>query len=340
MIIDFISVTAYQSWLTNINLTIHYHFIYAIVLAAASKYKINCMHFSLFKDARYFQIIFQSVFLVYGILYLHWNADWFLYGTYFITSITTQFICEIVFNKNKLKIFSAAWFLKLQAGIPSALISSFGLSLLLKTNHYYIAAFAAFISIVSKYLIRINGKHIFNPSALGIVAAIYFTGNAWISPGQWGSNMVILFGVLSLGFIVTTRVQKIDVSLAFLITFGGLLYVRQITYLGWPMDFFIQSISTGSLLLFTFFMITDPKTTPNHSIARIIWAMAVAAVAFYLTTFKFINGAPIWVLVFAQPLVPVLDKLFKAKPFQWANNKKLTPKENRFLQAVYTHAVM
>ena len=293
-----------------------------------------------FKDARYFQIIFQSIFLGYGIFYLHWNAEWWLYSTYFGTSIATQFVCEIIFNKNKIKIFSRQWWNKLRMGIPSALISSFGLSLLLKTNHWTIAALAAVISIASKYIIRINGKHIFNPSALGIVAVLFFTSKAWISPGQWGSGIVILFAVLSLGFIVVTRVQKLDVSLAFLGTFGLLLFTRQIIYLGWPMDFFVQSISTGSLLLFSFFMITDPKTTPDHPVARIVWSIAVAAVAFYLSTFKFMNGAPIWVLIFAQPLVPVLDKLFKARKFQWKPSKKLNPEETQFLQSVYTHSVM
>ncbi len=294
----------------------------------------------LFKDARYFQIIFQSVFLGYGIFYLHWTAEWWLYGTYFGISITTQFLCEMIFNTSKIKIFSGSWWNKLRIGIPSALISSFGLSLLLKTNHWTIAVLAAVISIASKYIIRFNGKHIFNPSALGIVVVLFFTGQAWISPGQWGSGIVILFAVLSLGFIVVTRVQKLDVSIAFLGTFSLLLFARQIIYLGWPMDFFVQSISTGSLLLFSFFMITDPKTTPNHSVARILWSMAVAVVAFYLTTFKFMNGAPIWVLIFAQPLVPILDKLFKARRFQWKTSKQLNPEETRFLQSVYTHSVM
>jgi Na+-transporting NADH:ubiquinone oxidoreductase subunit NqrB len=177
----------------------------------------------------------------------------------------------------------------------------------------------------------LNGKHIFNPSALGIVATIDITHDAWISPGQWGSNMVILFGVLCLGFIVTTRVQKLDVSLAFLGTFGTLLFLRQVVYLGWPLDFFVQSISTGSLLLFSFFMITDPKTTPNHAVARIIWSIAIAGVAFYLATFKFMNSAPIWVLVGAQPLVPLLDKFFRARPFQWNAQNKFEKKEKLFL---------
>lgn len=298
------------------------------------------MRLSIFKDARYFQLIFQTLFLGYGILYLEWNAEWWLYATYFITSLVTQFLCECLFNPGGKILFSTGWWIRYRTTVPSALISSYGLSLLLKTNLFYVAVFAAVVSIISKYIFRIKGKHIFNPSALGIVAALYFTGKAWISPGQWGSGIIILFAVLCFGFIVTTRVQKLDVSLAFLLTFGALVYCRQVIYLGWPLDYFLQSISTGSLLLFTFFMITDPKTTPDHAGARIGWVMAIAAVAFYLTTFKFMNGAPIWVLVFAQPLVPLLDRLFKANKFQWDNSRKTSKKENRFLHAVYKHAVM
>ena len=288
---------------------------------------------SFFKDARYFQIIFQCTFLAYGIYYLGWNAEWALYATYLGISITTQLFFETLLSRIKNK----RWPLlnKIKNGIPSAIISSMGLCLLLKTNSLAVAALAAFISIASKYIIRINGKHIFNPSALGIVAAVVLTGNAWISPGQWGSGVVILFAVLCLGFIITTRVQKLDTSLAFLLTFGGLLFIRQIIYLGWPLDFFVQSISTGSLLLFSFFMITDPKTTPNHAAARIIWSILVAAVAFYLATFKFINTAPVWILIFMQPLVPLLDKFFKAKQFTWKPSSALTDEDNKYLDTIY-----
>jgi enediyne biosynthesis protein E5 len=274
-----------------------------------------------FKDARYFQILFQSIFLGYGIFFLHWQNEGWLYATYFVTSIVTQFLCELAFGKDEISFLKS-----FKNGIPSVLISSFGLSLLLKTNFVWVAIFAAFISIVSKYIIRINGKHIFNPSALGIVAAILITNKAWVNPGQWGSGIVILFAVLCLGFIVVTKVQSLSASLSFLGVFASLLFIRQIIYLGWPMDYFLQSISTGSLLLFSFFMITDPKTTPNHGIAKIIWCATIAACAFYLATFKFINAAPIFVLAFAQPLVPLLDKLFKAQRFQWFKEiKNITP---------------
>lgn len=291
--------------------------------------------FKFFKDARYFQIIFQSIFLSYGIFFLHWRNENWLYAIYFVTSLVAQCVCEYFLGRKNIPFLQ-----RLTNGIPSVLISSFGLSLLLKTNYWQVAVFAAVVSIFSKYILRINGKHIFNPSALGILAAIMLTGNAWISPGQWGSSAVILFGVCCLGFIVTTRVQKLDISLAFLGTFTGLIFLRQIIYLGWPIDHFVQSISTGSLLLFSFFMITDPKTIPNHIVVRVLWGAAIAFVAFYFTAFKFINGAPIFVLVLAQPLVPLLNRFFKARQFEWVPAKLYTARENDFLPIIYSKSSM
>jgi hypothetical protein len=193
------------------------------------------------------------------------------------------------------------------------------LCLLLKTNYWYISLFATFLTVSSKYIFKFNRKHIFNPSAFGIVVTIFLTQEAWLSPGQWGSNAVIFFGVVTLGTTVVTRVQKLDVSLAFLLTFIGLFYWRQVYVLGWPMDYFIHSVSTGSLLLFTFFMISDPRTSPNHPIARILWAVLIAIVAFYFAVFRWKYNSVIWVLVAAAPLVPVFDKIFKAKDFNWTS---------------------
>ncbi len=298
--------------------------------------QINFMQLpAVFKDARYFQIIFQSIFLLYGLFFLHWPNEGWLYATYFITSLFAQLFCESVFGKKDVSLWQ-----RFKKGVPSVLISSFGLSLLLKTNEIQVAIFAAAVSIISKYLIRINGKHIFNPSALGIVAAVLLTDKAWISPGQWGSGAVIVFAVLCFGFVVTTRVQKLDVSLSFLGMFLALLFTRQVIYLGWPLDYFIQSASTGSLLLFSFFMITDPRTTPDHGIARMAWSACIAIAAFYLATFKFMNGAPVFVLVAAQPLVPILDWFFKARKFEWSSPQNITAQEKEFLHTIYTRSVM
>ncbi|MBL7733643.1 MAG: RnfABCDGE type electron transport complex subunit D, partial [Chitinophagaceae bacterium] len=262
-------------------------------------------------DPRYFQVIFQAIFLSYGLFYLGWPAEWMHYGISIGGCLLFQFAGESIKARRWMRIaeFDRWGF--------SVLISAMSLCLLLKVNYWWVSLLAAFITVASKYIFKINRKHIFNPSAIGIVGAIYFTGQAWLSPGQWGSNTVVLFGAITLGTIVVTRVQKLDVSLAFLFTFVGLLYWRQVYVLGWPMDHFMHSVSTGSLLLFTFFMISDPRTSPNHPVARIVWAVGIAAVAFYLAAFKWQYNTSIWVLVLAAPLVPILDWLLPSKDFTW-----------------------
>jgi len=200
-------------------------------------------------DPRWFQVIFQGIFLGYGIVYLHWDADWLHYVISIGGCLFFQYAIDSFRSKRFLAIheFSKWGF--------SVLISAMSLCLLLKTNFWYISLLAAFLSVAGKYIVRINGKHIFNPSAFGIIATLLLTRDAWLSPGQWGSNAVVFFLVITLGTIVVTRVQKLDISLAFLLTFIGLLFWRQVMVLGWPGDFFIHSISTGSLLLFTFLII-------------------------------------------------------------------------------------
>ena len=269
-------------------------------------------------DPRYFQVIFQCIFLFYGIVFLEWNTDWLHYLITISGCLGFNYLFESIKQKRWLSLTGKSGF-KLWGF--SVLISAMSLCLLLKTNHWSTSALAAFLTVSSKYIFRIQQKHIFNPSAFGLAATILLTGDAWLSPGQWGSNAVIFFSIITLGTIVVTRVQKLDVSLAFLITFVGLLFWRQVLILGWPADYFFHSVSTGSLLLFAFFMISDPRTTPNHAVARIVWAVVVAGVAFYLAAFKWMYNTPIWILVAAAPLVPLMDKIFKSKSFQWTNTR-------------------
>lgn len=278
-------------------------------------------------DPRYFQVFFQAIFLAYGILFLHWQQDWLHYTTTVGGCLFFSYLFECSKQKWLLPVSGSNGFHRWGF---SVLISAMSLCLLLKTVHWSVSLLAAFITVASKYVFCFRRKHIFNPSALGIVATIVLTNNAWLSPAQWGSNAVIFFFVITLGTIVVTRVQKLDVSLAFLLTYIGLLYWRQVHFLGWPVDHFLHSVSTGSLLLFSFFMISDPKTAPDHPFARVVWAVAIASVAFYLSVFKWQNNAAIWVLVLAAPVVPVLNYIFKAQNFDWQQRRSFTLKPNLF----------
>jgi len=267
---------------------------------------------SILKDPRYFQILFQCTFLLFGTFFLHWLDDVWLFAVYLFSCISSHVLAELVFRNKAGRLFQ-----RIQRGFPSVAITALGLCLLLKTESIWVAVLASASAIFSKYIFYTAGRHIFNPSAFGIVVAVYTTGAAWVSPGQWGNSAILVFSILCFGFIITTRIQKMDLSLVYLLVFSILLFARQILYLGWPLDYFVQSITTGSLLLFSFFMISDPKTIPENFWARIIWSAAIAATSFYLVAFQYVSGAPIIVLILAQPLVPLLNKIFVGRRFEW-----------------------
>jgi Na+-transporting NADH:ubiquinone oxidoreductase subunit NqrB len=255
-------------------------------------------------DPRYLQILFLGSFLLYGIISLQWDADLLIFASIFISGILTQFIFQRVYrlkNKSMLSVF----------------ITCLGLSILLKTSEPAVAALAAFIAMASKFTIRFNGKHIFNPANIGIVATIFLTHKAWISPGQWGSQWVLLYFVGSAGLIVLLKAGRLDTGFIFLFTLFIMDWVYSCLYLGWEVDFLAHKYTNGAILLYSFFMITDPVTTPNATSMRIAWAMCIAMVTFVLQQFYYIQGAPFWVLFFMAPLIPFLDKLVPGKKFQW-----------------------
>lgn len=259
------------------------------------------------RDARHFQIAYLGGFLLFGILALGWEVELLRYGVILSVALLTQLIWAHVTNQRY-----SSW--------KSALITGLGLCLLLKANGMWTLGLAATLAISSKFLIRYQGKHLFNPANFGIILAILLTGDAWISPGQWGNTAIFMFLIGVTGSIVLWKVGRLDTCLTFLATFGGLLFIQNVLYKGWPMDFWLHSMTNGSLLLFTFFMITDPVTTPNAPKARILWAMGIAILAFVLTSWQYVHTAPIWALIVYAPVTAFLDRRFKGKLFSWGSS--------------------
>jgi Na+-transporting NADH:ubiquinone oxidoreductase subunit NqrB len=267
------------------------------------------------EDARWFQILFLGTFLFYGLFALGWRNE----ASNFIWILTAAVVSQLT--------------LAYISGLPprsvlSAVITAFGTCLLLKANSPITLALAVSLGILSKFTLRWNGKHFFNPANFGIIAALLLTNDAWVSPGQWGHNTITVFLFAALGFLVVGKVGRMDTSIAFLLSFGGLMFLRDVVYLGWEVDVWLHKMSNGSLLLFTFFMITDPRSIPNHRVARVVWSVAIGAVAFYLSSKMYVHTAIVWVLFFASPLTPVLDFLFKGDRFQWIAPKLWVPNSN------------
>ena len=198
----------------------------------------------------------------------------------------------------------------------SALITAFSLALLLRapTPLWHLAA--GFAAMSAKFLIRVNGKHLFNPANFAVVGAILLFPGAWISPGQWGQvawvvGLIVVFAALVLG-----RAKRLDIALAFILSYAGLLFARAL-YLGDPLEIPLHQLQSGALLIFTGFMITDPRSTANHRAGRIAFAVAVAVLAVLLQIKFQLVGAPLFALALLSPVTPLIDRFLPARRFEW-----------------------
>jgi len=204
--------------------------------------------------------------------------------------------------------------------LKSALITSLGLALLLRADRVSTMILAGSLAIASKFIFTTARKPWFNPANFGIIIALVLTPDAWISPGQWGSDWWYLLLFIGLGGIVLQRVGRGDTSIAFLGVYA-LLEITRNTWLGWTWDVSMHKLMSGSLLLFTLFMITDPRSIPNARSTRIIWAIAIAGLAFILRNYFYINEA-IFIALFAlSPLTILLDRYWIAPQFNWRSER-------------------
>lgn len=258
----------------------------------------------LYEDARHMQILYLSIFLYYGINELSWEVSTLQIVSVIGSAVGTQMIwTKITGGKYN------SW--------KSALITALGLCLLLKSTSLLTLILAAVLAISSKFVIRIKNKHLFNPANFGIIISILVFQDAWISPGQWGSSALFLFALSVLGGIILFKIGRLETSIVFLGSLFLMEYFRTVVYQGWEMDVLFHKFSSGTLLLFAFFMITDPMTIPNARKSRVIWSLILAGATFFLTNWVQIYTAPIWILFFMTPLTVLLDKVFPQTKFEW-----------------------
>lgn len=203
--------------------------------------------------------------------------------------------------------------------LRSAVITCLSLTLLLRADNLLAHPIAAAAAIYSKSLFRFRGKHLFNPATFGLVFAIVLLPGTWVSPGQWGQDVAIAGWVVMLGVLVTSRARRADISWTFLGLYLGALAIR-VAYLGQRWAVWTHQLQSGALLLFAFFMISDPMSGPNDRRGRIAHAALVAAIAYTWQVRLYHTNGLIWALFFAAPLVPLWDAIWPARKFEWAQN--------------------
>ncbi len=259
------------------------------------------------RDPRHYQIATLASLLGYGILGLDFEIGAARAVAILSTALLTQYVCTKVWH------------------VPSfdprsALISGLSLCLLLRTNDVTLALLAAIVAVSSKFLVKLNGKHLFNPTNIAIVVLMLVTGDVWVSPGQWGNLAFFAFLMACVGGLVVNRASRSDVTYAFIGFYMTLVFGRSI-WLGEPLTIPLHRLENGALLLFTFFMISDPRTTPNSKVGRILFAGLVAAGAWYIQFRLFRTNGPLWSLAICSVMVPLIDCVFPADRYEWGPRK-------------------
>lgn len=255
------------------------------------------------RDPRWYQVAVLTGLLAWGIVALGFPIRW-------------QNALAIILTAQAVQ-----WAAGRAVGLPrfdplSAAITSLSLTLLLRTDAIELAVLAAAIAIGSKFLVRIRGKHVFNPANLGLAATTLLADGAWISAGQWGNTAIGAFAFACLGLLVLTRARRAETTLAFLATYAVMLFGRA-AWLGDPLTIPWHQLQSGALLLFAFFMVSDPRTAPDARSARIVFGALVAAVAWCIQFVFYTANGPILALILSAPVVPLLDALARGRAYQW-----------------------
>lgn len=261
-------------------------------------------------DPRIYQIAILSGLLAYGLIWLDFEVRFANAVVILATALGVQYAG------------TRLW------GLPtfdpkSALISGLSLCLLLRTNNLIVAWVAAYLAVASKFVIRCDGKHVFNPTNFALVVMLSLD-LGWVSPGQWGREAFFAFLVACLGGLVVNRAARSDVTYAFLTGYVALIMGRAL-WLGDPLAIPLHHLQNGALLIFAFFMISDPKTTPNSRAGRMIFALMVALGALFVQFGLYRPNGLLWSLVCCAPAVPLLDRLLTGTKYDWAQAHRTAP---------------
>ncbi|AFY59136.1 Na+-transporting NADH:ubiquinone oxidoreductase, subunit NqrB [Rivularia sp. PCC 7116] len=275
----------------------------------------------LFKDIRDYQIVYLSLFLVLGI----GTRDWTLRPTMILVAIATSLVTQwlLTFIVNLWSFAKVKENLEHKTNIRSPLITSLGISLLLRADYPTTMLFAAAMAIASKFVFKFGNKHFFNPANFGIISALVLTPDAWVSPGQWGEDWWYGLLFVGTGGMILHRIGRWDTTAAFLGFYAFLEAARNL-WLDWTWDVYIHRLMSGSLLLFALFMVTDPRSIPNSRVGRLTWAACIALVTFVLRNNFYLSTAVFWALFALAPLTVIFDQLWKASRFSWSNEQLTT----------------
>jgi Na+-transporting NADH:ubiquinone oxidoreductase subunit NqrB len=193
----------------------------------------------------------------------------------------------------------------------SAYISGISVGILLRSPFLWPYVLCAFISILSKYVLRVGDKHLWNPSNLGVSLVLLLAPDtASLLSVQWGNVVAPMVMIWLLGSVIVYRVGRFHLSATYVASFLLFSFVRAAAT-GTPWLANVAPITGPMYQLFIFFMVTDPKTAVGPKWAQCVVVFAVALVEMVLRVNEVVY-APFFALALVGPTALLIEAGLKA----------------------------
>jgi Na+-translocating ferredoxin:NAD+ oxidoreductase RnfD subunit len=197
--------------------------------------------------------------------------------------------------------------------LASAYITGISVGILLRSPGYWPYALCSLLAITSKYVLRVNGRHLWNPSNFGICAMLFLASDAVATLSiQWGNNLGAMIVIWVLGSAIIWRIRRFHICAVYVASFLLFSVVRAwITGDPWLSE--VSPITGPEYQLFIFFMITDPKTTVRSKFGQSLVAFLVALVEMFFRLGQSIY-APLYALFIVGPIALAFE--------MWMNSRR------------------
>lgn len=244
-------------------------------------------------DPRYLSSGLISLILVFGQMYVG-----FLHGlSQLFTAIAVALAAELALGR----LLTGSWL-----NPASAYITGISCGILLRSLYLWPFAIASLLSIMSKYVLRYRGRHLWNPSNLGICVVLFAApGTVAALSEQWGNDLWAMGVIWVLGSVILWRAKRFHVTFTYAVSFVALAYVRSLVT-ETPFLSEVAPITGPMYQLMAFFMVTDPATSVSSRGGRIGVAFLVALAETVLRLFEIVN-APLYALFLVGPAAKYVD---------------------------------
>ena len=244
-------------------------------------------------DNRYIAPIFITCILVGGHLSFGMLESYQKTALAIVASIAADLVLG--------RVFSGKW-----PNVASAYITGISVGILVRSPAFWPYVLCSVISITSKYVLRVKGRHIWNPSNFGISAMLFLAPETVATLSiQWGNYLLPMMVIWALGSVIIWRLRRFHITGIYVVSFIAFAFLRSyITGSPWQSE--IAPLTGPMYQLFIFFMITDPRTTVRSKRGQCIVAFLVAFAEFLLRLHQVVY-APFYALFLVGPAAMLVE---------------------------------